>query len=334
MRTRIGMALLALLAVGCSENENMSNPEIPVNAKPIQVGQRVQGVTRAVVTEGSSVTATVLMCDGAIADWSGFTAVKKNTITEGALEVRANVSTASFKAGTSAAVTLMPPLYYDHATNTTKSHLVAVAPDGIVGASGTVVTMKEVDGQQDVMYASAVDAGSETTPVDPINLTFNHLTTQLSFEIKITEATGTGEWDNKAVAVKNISVLSAQLPQSVDAADGAVSWSTPASLSVPNLTSVSLNDVFSKVGNPVMIKGKGTVKVDVTLAIGDADITITNVDIKDPNGSNLTTGIGESHLISLNVIEPSATTGGEVTVSAQATVTPWKEGASGSADVE
>lgn len=327
------MALLALLAVGCSENENMSNPEIPVNAKPIQVGQRVQGVTRAVVTEGSSVTATVLMCDGAIADWGSFTAVKKNTITEGVLKARANVSTASFKAGTSAAVTLIPSLYYDHATNTTKSHLVAVAPDGTVGASGTVVMMKDVDGQQDVMYASAEDAGSETSPQTPA-LTFNHLTTQLSFEIKITEATGTGEWDGKAVAVKNISVLSAQLPQSVDAADGAVSWSTPASLSVPNLTSVSLNNDFSKVGNPVMIKGEGTVKVDVTLAVDDADITITNVDIKDPNGSNLTTGIGESHLISLNVIEPSATTGGEVTVSAQATVTPWKDGASGSADVE
>lgn len=334
MRTRIGMALLALLAVGCSENENMSNPEIPVNAKPIQVGQRVQGVTRAVVTDGSSVTATVLMCDGAIADWGGFTAVKKNTITEGVLNARANVSTASFMAGTSAAVTLMPSLYYDHATNTTKSHLVAVAPDGIVGASGTVVTMKDVDGQQDVMYASAVDAGSETVPIDPINLTFNHLTTQLSFEIKITEATGTGEWDNKAVAVKNISVLSAQLPQSVDAANGAVSWSTPASLSVPNLTSVSLNNVFSKVGNPVMIK-EGTVKVDVTLAIGDADITITNVVIKNSaTNADLTTVIGQSHLISLNVIEPSATTGGEVTVSAKATVTPWKDGASGSANVE
>lgn len=328
------MALLALLAVGCSENENMSNPEIPVNAKPIQVGQRVQGVTRAVVTEGSSVTATVLMCDGATADWSGFTAVKKNTITEGVLNARANVSTASFKAGTSAAVTLIPSLYYDHTTNTTKSHLVAVAPDGIVGASGTVVTMKDVDGQQDVMYASAVDAGSETSPQTPA-LTFNHLTTQLSFEIKITEATGTGEWDNKAVAVKNISVLSAQLPQSVDAADGAVSWSTPASLSVPNLTSVSLNNDFSKVGNPVMIKGEGTVKVDVTLAIGDADITITNVVIKNSaTNVDLTTGTGQSHLISLNVIEPSATTGDEVTVSAKATVTPWKEGASGSADVE
>lgn len=328
------MALLALLAVGCSENENMSNPEIPVNAKPIQVGQRVQGVTRAVVTEGSSVTATVLMCDGAIADWGSFTAVKKNTITNGTLEARANVSTASFKAGTSAAVTLTPFLYYDHTTNTTKSHLVAVAPDGTVGASGTVVTMKDVDGQQDVMHASAVDAGSEDASVVP-NFTFHHLTTQLSFEIKITEAAGTGVWDNKAVAVKNISVQSAQLPQSVDAADGKVSWSAPAALDVPNLTSVSLNGIASKVGNPVMIKGEGTVKVDVTLAVGDVDIPITNVVIKDSStGNDLTTGTGESHLISLNVIEPSATTGGEVTVSAKATVTPWKDGASGSADVE
>lgn len=328
------MALLALLAVGCSENENMSNPETPVNAKPIQLGQRVQGVTRAVVTDGSNVTATVLMCDGTTADWGSFTAVKKNTITNGELQARANVSTASFKAGTSAAVNLTPSLYYNHATNTIKSHLVAVAPDGTVGASGTVVTMKDVDGQQDVMYASVVDAGSETSAETP-ELTFNHLTTQLSFEIKISEATGTGEWDNKAVAVKNISVLSAQLPQSVDAAGGTVSWSTPAALDVPNLTSVSLNGTASKVGNPVMIKGEGTVKVDVTLAVGDADITITNVVIKNSaTNADLTTEVGKSHLISLNVIEPSATSGGEVTVSAKATVTPWKNGASGSADVE
>lgn len=327
------MALLAVLAVGCSKNENMNNPEIPVDAKAIRIGQRVQGVTRAVVTDGSDVTATVLMCDGDAADWSSFTAVKKNVITGGALQARANTSTASFKAGTSATVTLNPSLYYDHATNTTKSHLVAVAPDGIVSASGTVVEMKDQDGQQDVMYAAVTDAGSEDVSQTP-NLSFSHLTTQLAFEIKITEASGAGAWDNKAVVVKNISVQSAQLPRSVDAADGTVSWSTAAALSVPNLTSVSLNNDFSKVGNPVMIKGEGTVKVDVTLAIDDANITITNVDIKDPNkSSNLITEVGKSHLISLNVIEPSATTGGETAVSATATVAPWQTGANGSADL-
>ena len=58
MKTRIGLAVLALLAAGCSESENMSTPETPVNAKAIRIGQSVQGTTRAAVVEGSLVTAT------------------------------------------------------------------------------------------------------------------------------------------------------------------------------------------------------------------------------------------------------------------------------------
>lgn len=335
MKTRIGLAILALLAAGCSESENMGTPEAPVNAKAIRIGQSVQGTTRAAVVEGSDVTATVLMCDGNTADWTGFVAKKANSITSGTLSDRANVSTASFKAGANAAVTLNPTLYYDNTNNpstTVKSHLVAVAPDGTLASSGTAVTMKNVDGQQDVMYAEAVDAGSESSPISPLNLTFDHLTTQLNFQVKLTEAAGTGEWDNKAVLVKGISVQNAQLPQAVDAADGSVTWTAASSLNVPGISNIALNATEAKTGNPVMIYAAGSVMVDVVLTVGGTDLSFVNIPIKNGD-SDLTTVKGQSHLITLNVKEPEAVTGA-ASIVATATVNKWVEGTPGSADLD
>ena len=335
MKTRIGLAILALLAAGCSESENMSTPETPVNAKAIRIGQSVQGTTRAAVIEGSDVTATVLMCDGNTADWTGFTPTYKNDIQSGTLNGRANVSTASFKAGTDATVALNPTLYYAHAdpASSTKSHLVAVAPDGNLAASGTIVTMKTIDGQQDVMYAEAVDAGSESSPTSSINLAFNHLTTQLNFAVKYTPSNGTGEWNGKSISLKSISIQNVQLPQTVDAADGTVSWTdAAAALSVPGIANPALNESATNVGTPVMIKGGSTVKVDVTVTVGGADLPFTNVTIKNGDG-DLITETAKAHLITLDVKEPE-TASDAATVTATATVTPWEQGAPGSADLD
>ena len=80
MKKGILLAALSLLAVGCSKNESVNTPDTPVNAKAIRIGQSVQGVTRAAVTEGSDVTATILMHDAPATNWGGFIAVKKNDI--------------------------------------------------------------------------------------------------------------------------------------------------------------------------------------------------------------------------------------------------------------
>lgn len=336
MKTRIGLAVLALLAVGCSESENTNTPDVQVNAKAIRIGQSVQGLTRAVVADGNNVSATVLMCDGAAADWSSFIAVRSNDITSGTgeLKVRANTSTASFKAGTSTEVSLNPTLYYDNTSSTMKSYLAAVAPTGSLAASGTIVTMNDVDGQQDVMYATAVDAGSEGTPASPINLSFNHLTTQLNFQVKMTEASGTGDWDGKTVTVKNIKVQSAQLPQSVNAADGVVTWSSASPLFVPGINNPALSGTLAKIGNPVMIKGESLVKLDVTLTVGGTDLLFSNVPIKDTT-SDLVTVTGSSHLISLNVTEPEAASGsGVAIIDVTATVAKWVVGTPGNADLK
>lgn len=333
MKTKIAMAALALLAVSCSKNDNMGTPDAAVNAKAIRIGQSVQGVTRAVVTDGSDVTATVLMRDASETNWTSFTAEKKNDIQSGSLQKRANVSVATFKAGANQEVNLNPSLYYKHEASPSSDNalLVAVAPAGTLAATGTVVTMTDVDGQQDVMYSSEADAGSESSPTNPVNLAFNHLTTQLNFQMKLTAAASGGEWNGKAVSLKSISIQSAQLPQSVDAASGAVVWTAPASLVVPNIAGVGLSATEAKAGSPVMVMGGGKVVVDVVLTVGDKDISFSGVTIQDVD-KDLITATAKSHLITLNVKEPvSAEDASSIT--ATATVTKWQTGANGSADL-
>lgn len=336
MKTKIAMAALALLAVSCSKNDNMGTPDSPVNAKAIRIGQSVQGVTRAVVTDGSDVTATVLMRDASETDWTSFNAEKKNDIQSGSLQKRANVSVATFKAGANQEVNLNPSLYYKHEASPSSDNalLVAVAPAGTLAATGTVVAMTDVDGQQDVMYSSEVDAGSEssvTNPATPVNLSFSHLTTQLNFQVKLTAAASGGEWNGKAVSLKSISIQSAQLPQSVDAANGAVVWTAPASLVVPNIAGVGLSATEAKAGSPVMVMGGVKVVVDVVLTVGDKDISFGGVTIQDA-AQDLITATAQSHLITLNVKEPvSADDASSIT--ATATVAKWQTGANGSADL-
>ncbi|MCD8080851.1 MAG: fimbrillin family protein [Bacteroides sp.] len=328
MKTRIGLAALLLLATGCTGNEYTVTPEPPVNARAIRIGQSVQGITRAAVTDGSSVTATVLMCDGATAAWTGFTPVYKNELFGQAVTVRANVSTATFKAGTGAEVKLNQTLYYP-TDNTTHSHLAAVAPAGTLTA-GTVVSLNSRDGEQDVMWARAVDAGNGDSPAEPVLLAFEHLTAQLNFRMKLKPAADNGERAGKTVSVKSISIQNAQCPVAVNAADGTVTWTGSAPLGVPGIGNIPLGENPVPTGRPVMVNASGSVTVDVVFTVGDGDISYVNIPIKY-NGNDLTTVVGYSHQITLNVLESQQA--GSTAVTATATVAPWKTGNPGSADL-
>ena len=62
MKTKMSVALLTLLiAAGCSENDQINLPEAPVNAVPINLGQQVNAVSRAVAADGVNVSAPLLM---------------------------------------------------------------------------------------------------------------------------------------------------------------------------------------------------------------------------------------------------------------------------------
>lgn len=344
MKTKLSVAAMALLLASCSSNDNDLLPENPVNATPIQVSQSVQGMvkTRAAVGVGSDVTATVLVADGSsnnadAADWVNFSPVLANEVKEESgqnkLKTRATVSTASFKAGSKATVSLNPILYY-HTTTGTKSWLAAVAPAGTV--SGTTVTIPQTDGEQDVMLADAAAAGSSSSASEP-ELTFKHLTTQLNFEMKVTAQNG-GEWTDKTISLKKISVRNAQVPVEVNVAPasgkaGVSKWTDAAMMNVGGISSVALGADAVRVGNPLMIQASGQVVIDAVISVGGTDITFNNVTIKkQDNTTNLSTEAGKSHLITLNVTEP-LTPADATKMTVTATVTDWVAGDAGHADL-
>ena len=344
MKTKLSVAAMALLLASCSSNDNDLLPENPVNATPIQVSQSVQGMvkTRAAVGVGSDVTATVLVADGSsnnadVADWANFSPVLANEVTEDGgqnkLTTRATVSTASFKAGSKATVSLNPILYYNTAAGT-KSWLAAVAPAGTV--SGTTVTIPQTDGEQDVMLADAAAAGSSSSASEP-ELTFKHLTTQLNFEMKVTAQNG-GEWTDKTISLKKISVRNAQVPVEVNVAPasgkaGVSKWTDAAMMNVGGISSVALGADAVRVGNPLMIQASGQVVIDAVISVGGTDITFNNVTIKkQDNKTNLSTEAGKSHLITLNVTEP-LTPADATKMTVTATVTDWVAGDAGHADL-
>ena len=344
MKTKLSVAAMALLLASCSSNDNDLLPENPVNATPIQVSQSVQGMvkTRAAVGVGSDVTATVLVADGSsnnadAADWANFSPVLANEVTEDGgqnkLTTRATVSTASFKAGSKATVSLNPILYY-HTTASTKSWLAAVAPAGTV--SGTTVTIPQTDGEQDVMLADAAAAGSSSSKQSP-ELTFKHLTTQLNFEMKVTAQNG-GEWAGQTISLKKISVQKAQVPAEVNVAPtsgeaGVSKWTDAAMMNVGGISSVELGADAVRVGNPLMIQASGQVVIDAVISVGGTDITFNNVTIKkQDNTTDLSTEAGKSHLITLNVTEP-LTPADATKMTVTATVTDWVAGDAGHADL-
>ncbi|MFK1832989.1 fimbrillin family protein [Bacteroides fragilis] len=344
MKTKLSVAAMALLLASCSSNDNDLLPENPVNATPIQVSQSVQGMvkTRAAVGVGSDVTATVLVADGSsnnadAADWANFSPVLANEVKEESgqnkLKTRATVSTASFKAGSKATVSLNPILYY-HTTTGTKSWLAAVAPAGTV--SGTTVTIPQTDGEQDVMLADAAAAGSSSSASEP-ELTFKHLTTQLNFEMKVTAQNG-GEWTDKTISLKKISVRNAQVPVEVNVAPasgkaGVSKWTDAAMMNVGGISSVALGADAVRVGNPLMIQASGQVVIDAVISVGGTDITFNNVTIKkQDNTTDLSTEAGKSHLITLNVTEP-LTPEDATKMTVTATVTDWVAGDAGHADL-
>lgn len=340
MKTKLSVAAMALLLASCSSNDNDLLPENPVNATPIQVSQSVQGMvkTRAAVGVGSDVTATVLVADGdQAADWTKFSPVLANEVKEDGgqnkLTTRATVSTASFKAGSKATVSLNPILYY-HTTASTKSWLAAVAPAGTV--SGTTVTIPQTDGEQDVMLADAAEAGSSSSQQKP-ELTFKHLTTQLNFEMKLTTQASGGEWTDKTISLKKISVQDAQVPAEVNVAPasgkaGVSKWTDAAVMNVGGISSVALGADAVRVGNPLMIQASGQVVIDAVISVGGTDITFSNVTIKkQDNTTDLSTEAGKSHLITLNVTELTPEDATKMTVTA--TVTDWVAGDAGHADL-
>lgn len=335
----VSMAVLALLAMGCSSDDTneIPVPETPMNADVISINQTVEGMTasKAAVVNGSVVTASVLMRDGSSDTWEGFKVVEQNTIVETAVTARATVSTATFTVGDSKAIGLNHTLYYDKDNTTTEVFLAAVAPAGTI--NGTTVTMQTTDGEQDVMYAQATSVGTQASHDGPYTLNFEHKTTQLQFAVNLKAALNKA-WAGKIVALKSITVQNAQLPQSVNVVGGTLQWTKTANLEVPGIINVPIkNTIAANVGNPVMIKSGSGVLLDVVITVDSENISYNNVEVKDTESGasgQLIPEEGKSHLITLTLTEPEKVGENETAISTSATVTDWSTGHTGGAELK
>lgn len=337
MKKVLCMAALALAAMSCSDNANeIPQPgPTPANAQAIQIGQTIKGLTKAAIVNGSNVTATVLMCDAASNNWVNFVPREKNILNaSNAFENdndRANVSAATFVAGTTNEVGMNPPLYYAPKDASKVPHLVAVAPAGRV--DGQTIVFSVTDGLQDVMYAAEQTAGTSSS-AQPVKFTFEHVTTQISFAIQLQPAASNGEWTGKTVTVKDITIHEAKLPASITYNGGAVNWGMPTLLSVPGLNNATLTQTAATVGTPVMIAPATGLAIDVKIGVGgEPDMLYNDVQVLGTSGAALATVAGEAHTVTLTVEEPTKVSGA-TPITATATVTPWKAGDAGSATLK
>lgn len=346
MKKILTMAAVALLATSCSNDENnIPAPDNGSKDAPVEIKltQNVAGLTtKAPVVTGSRVSATVVMTKEAsgssAADWSGFAPKTSNELSASQTfdddSKRANVSIATFTAGTDEAVTLNPKLYHAASGN---SWVAAVAPDGSV-PDGTHVNFSTIDGLQDVMYATAVSAGGKNDGSSAA-LTFGHKTTQLQFAVKYVAQASNGEWTGKSVSVKSLEILNTRLPKAVHFSDGQVDWTDAATYSVPNIVTSGLpadQNVTTTVSPQVMISPSTPVVINVTFLIGSEELKYSNVTIADatPDASgNLAPVAGSSHLITLTLNEPIQAASSETALTVTATVTEWIVGNAGSAEI-
>lgn len=343
MKKILTMAAVALLATSCSNDKNdIPTPDINQANAPVEIKltQSVAGLTtKAPVVTGSRVNATVVMTKetGSAADWSGFVPKTSNELksdlTFESDDKRANVSIATFTAGTNEAVTLNPKLYHAASGN---SWVAAVAPDGSV-TDGTHVNFSTIDGLQDVMFATATSAGGKNDG-STAALEFEHKTTQLQFAVTYIKQSSDGEWEGKSVSVKSLEILNTRLPKAVHFSNGQVDWTDAATYSVPNIVTSGLPagaTSATKVSPQVMISPSNPVVINVTFLIGSEELKYSNVTIGDATAGtgNLAPVAGSSHLITLKLSEPQQAATTETALTVTATVTDWVVGNEGSAEI-
>lgn len=339
-KSLVSMAALALIMASCSNDEEnvIDNGEV-ANAVPVQISQKVSGVeTKAAVTVGSDMTAVILMADGDNPAFTPFTPRTENVLTGEQNNTlandaaRANVSNTQFKASTTAGeIELTPTLYYPVSSASTKAYILGVSPKGVV--NGTTVTFSDVDGLQDVMYATKVNVGTSGSPESSIELNFTHETTQLTFDAKLDNADlSKTEWAGKDVSVKTITIQKAKLPESLTFSTGEINWTAEKSISVLGCnTALTAKTCAPSV--PVMVAPATNILVDLELSVGGQIKVYNNLPVKKDGGENLVTVKGKSHLVTFTITAPTAAAGAEkVTTSAK--VTDWEPGEKGSVTVK
>ena len=298
-------ALLAAVMTGCSDKEADG-----VGAtEEIRVGAKVTGTveTKAPVTTGSMFTAGVAAIENA-------SAAASSTLDWGTPGWTNSVTLTAQEQITGNRVPLNVLKVYPQ---TGYVHMAAWYPN-LPAVSGVVSFART--GTEDVMYGGIV-SGSAATPVGAFG--FTHALTQLNFQVQATDRYVN---DNPGKQISAIEVVNASYPQSMQIATGAVTYTTPADLSVPGLSPITLGTTLVAAGVPFMVNALDGVNIRVRYSDNTLSdpIAIINAATNLP----LDAEAGKSHQITLTFQKQ-----GEVAIQGTATVAPWEVGASGNGSV-
>lgn len=255
---KIFLSMLAAAALaGCAKDEQA--PVTP-DLVPIDLNAGVKVVSRAAVSKGDNMTFS-------IAGWETKTAVDYSTANTWA-------TTASVTADpTASAITWTAPQYYN-ADKDMNTYILAWYPQATVTAG--VATFTNTAADQDVMLANEV-SGSKSAPVTAA-IAFDHMTTQLSFEIVADASLEAG------TKVKSIKIKDAVIPTGFDftkTGDARVTYAAAAILTVPGITETEITSTAAAVGDQVMIQpiATKTLTLEVETDKGGAmEVTVTSAD--------------------------------------------------------
>lgn len=261
MKKIVSLALIAIVAASCSEEEQFVSPDnSPVEIKLSSGINEV--LTKAPVNSGDSITARFVA-----------------TTTSGDFTTNAWTSTVRFKAlaTVSDAFSFTPKQYYP--INGSNIYIKGFYPDGTI--SGDSVTFSGAPGTNDVMITPQVSGTRAATA--PLDFKFDHLLTQLKFKF----VAGSG-YDPTGKKVTSVVVKSQQIPSKLSLSSGVVVY-TPGSATITG--SYDITAAGAVAPDCPMVKAG----VPVVLSITNSD----NVTYPDITVADLTTEVKKSHLITL-----------------------------------
>lgn len=258
------LALVAIVAVGCSEEDKFdSSDNSPVE---IKVNSGIYEVlrTKAPVNSGDSITVQ-------------FAA----SVTSGNYATNAWSASIRFKASATptAALSFTPQQFYP--IDGSSIYIKGYYPSGSL--SGNTVTFSGANGTNDVMVTAQASGTRATTT--PLNFVFNHLLAQLQFKF----VAGSG-YDPTGKTVKSVTVKTQQIPATLDLGAGTIGY-TAGDATITGTYAISVGG--STAADCPMVKPGEVVTISVTNSdnVTYPDITFTT--------AQLLTLAGNSHLITI-----------------------------------
>ncbi len=321
-------ALIACVAMaGCSTKEELDTHGVirlgVANATRASIGSVSDLATHAGSSIGIYGVKTAAHTSGAGADWTD-AVFSESTPDAGGL-IMSNVQTSGIEVSGDSGTLKWDGTYYYPLDENTGVKFCAYHPftaSVTAPAAGQApVANFTLTGAEDLMYAAPTIGWR--TKTDATNLHFNHVLTQLKFELFVVEGDFVGK-KLKAIKFAGVNTTGKMNIETGEISD----WATPAELSVGGIGTEGIQILESaktsgqEVGSEIMLQpGQASFLITVTMIDGSE---YKNIAIK-PEGED-TFAVGKSYKIKLTFKE-------KVEIGVSATVQAWETGGTGYGEV-